>query len=54
MYVMLMITNLFVWWWWKLYTPGPGESLSNFEVHLKNREHRRRVNERVVGGVVGS
>lgn len=31
----------------KLYTPGPGESLSNYEVHLRNRQHRQRVNERV-------
>ncbi|KAF9011896.1 hypothetical protein BDQ17DRAFT_1321887 [Cyathus striatus] len=31
----------------KLYTPGPGETLSNYEVHLKNRIHRQRVNERV-------
>ena len=26
----------------KLYTPGPEESVSNFEVHLKNRLHRKR------------
>ncbi|TFK31601.1 hypothetical protein BDQ12DRAFT_671742 [Crucibulum laeve] len=31
----------------KLYTPGPAETLSNYEVHLKNRLHRQRVNERV-------
>lgn len=31
----------------KLYTPGPGETLSNYEVHLKNRLHRQKVNERV-------
>ena len=31
----------------KLYTPGPGETLSNYEVHLKNRMHRYRVNERL-------
>ncbi|KAE9405504.1 hypothetical protein BT96DRAFT_812084 [Gymnopus androsaceus JB14] len=31
----------------KLYKPGPGEALSNFEVHLKNRQHRQRVDERV-------
>ncbi|KAL0578552.1 SWI/SNF chromatin-remodeling complex subunit [Marasmius crinis-equi] len=30
----------------KLYKPGPGETLSNFEVHLKNRQHRQRVDER--------
>ncbi|KAF5392743.1 hypothetical protein D9757_000812 [Collybiopsis confluens] len=31
----------------KLYKPGPGEALSNFEVHLKNRQHRQRVDDRV-------
>ncbi|KZT43362.1 SNF5-domain-containing protein [Sistotremastrum suecicum HHB10207 ss-3] len=31
----------------KLYTPGPEETLNNFEVHLKNRLHRKRVIERV-------
>ncbi|KAF8208209.1 hypothetical protein K438DRAFT_1961718 [Mycena galopus ATCC 62051] len=31
----------------KLYTPGPGETLSNYEVHLKNRLHRQRVNDRM-------
>ncbi|KAF8903075.1 hypothetical protein CPB84DRAFT_1835950 [Gymnopilus junonius] len=31
----------------KLYTPGPGETLSNYDVHLKNRQHRQRVNERL-------
>ncbi|KAJ8083139.1 SWI/SNF chromatin-remodeling complex subunit [Marasmius tenuissimus] len=34
----------------KLYKPGPGETLSNFEVHLKNRQHRQRVDERGNGG----
>ncbi|KAI0262131.1 hypothetical protein BGY98DRAFT_929209 [Russula aff. rugulosa BPL654] len=29
----------------KVYTPGAG--MSNFEVHLKNRNHRRRVAERL-------
>ena len=29
------------------YTPGPGETLQNFEVHLKNRQHRLKVNTRV-------
>ncbi|KAI0926467.1 hypothetical protein AcV7_005399 [Taiwanofungus camphoratus] len=33
----------------KLYTPGPGESLSNYEVHLRNRHHRHRVNSRLAG-----
>ncbi|KAJ1595816.1 hypothetical protein NDA14_003893 [Ustilago hordei] len=33
----------------KLYTPGPGESLNNFEIHLRNRLHRANVNKRVYG-----
>jgi len=33
----------------KLYTPGPGETLQNYEVHLKNRLHRQKVNARVSG-----
>ena len=31
----------------KLYTPGPGESLTNFEIHLKNRAHRAAVQKAV-------
>lgn len=31
----------------KLYTPGPGMTVENFEVHLKNRQHRDRVGSRV-------
>jgi SWI/SNF-related matrix-associated actin-dependent regulator of chromatin subfamily B member 1 len=31
----------------QLYTPGPAETLANFEVHLKNRLHRAKVNARV-------
>lgn len=31
----------------KLYTPGPGEGVENFEVHLKNRKHRDEVEARV-------
>ncbi|EEB97402.1 hypothetical protein MPER_03286 [Moniliophthora perniciosa FA553] len=31
----------------KLYKIGPGETLSNFDIHLKNRQHRQRVNERL-------
>ncbi|KAI0822438.1 hypothetical protein BC628DRAFT_1417718 [Trametes gibbosa] len=31
----------------KHYTPGPGETLQNFEVHLKNRQHRQKVNVRL-------
>ncbi|PWN50706.1 SNF5-domain-containing protein [Violaceomyces palustris] len=34
----------------KLYTPGPNESLNNFEIHLKNRTHRAAVVKRVTGG----
>nr|CDI55247.1 related to SNF5-component of SWI/SNF transcription activator complex [Melanopsichium pennsylvanicum 4] len=33
----------------KLYTPGPDESLNNFEIHLRNRLHRANVNKRVYG-----
>ncbi|KAL1756979.1 SNF5-domain-containing protein [Schizophyllum commune] len=33
----------------KLYTPGGGETLQNYEVHLKNRHHRQRVNARLDG-----
>ncbi|KAF8462473.1 hypothetical protein JB92DRAFT_2838989 [Gautieria morchelliformis] len=32
---------------WRLYTPGPGETLANFEVHLKNRLHRAKANTMV-------
>ncbi|PYI04344.1 SWI-SNF complex subunit [Aspergillus sclerotiicarbonarius CBS 121057] len=31
----------------KLYTPGPGTTVDNFEVHLRNRQHKERVEERV-------
>ncbi|KAJ7507204.1 SNF5-domain-containing protein [Mycena galericulata] len=31
----------------KLYQPGPNETLANYEVHLKNRLHRQRVNDRM-------
>ncbi|KAI1311003.1 SNF5-domain-containing protein [Xylaria venustula] len=31
----------------KLYTPGPDSSASNFEVHLKNRAHKERVEARL-------
>jgi SWI/SNF-related matrix-associated actin-dependent regulator of chromatin subfamily B protein 1 len=30
----------------KLYTPGPEMTVVNFEVHLKNRQHRERVDAR--------
>ena len=33
----------------KLYTPGPGSTVENFEVHLKNRIHREKVDARVKG-----
>ncbi|KAJ5159616.1 SWI/SNF chromatin-remodeling complex subunit snf5 [Penicillium canariense] len=38
----------------KLYTPGPGMTVDNFEVHLRNRHHKERVEERITrtgGGV---
>ena len=31
----------------KLYTPGPETGVTNFEVHLKNKVHRERVEERL-------
>jgi SWI/SNF-related matrix-associated actin-dependent regulator of chromatin subfamily B protein 1 len=31
----------------KLYTPGPEETVGNFEVHLKNRGHREKVDARI-------
>lgn len=31
----------------KLYTPGPDTTVGNFEVHLKNRLHREKVDARV-------
>ncbi|WFD03924.1 SWI/SNF chromatin-remodeling complex subunit [Malassezia obtusa] len=36
----------------KVYKPGPGESLINFEIHLKNRSHRAAVARRLghIGG----
>lgn len=40
----------------KLYTPGPGMTVDNFEVHLRNRQHKERVEERLTktGGDGGS
>ena len=35
----------------KLYQPGPDTTVGNFEVHLKNRQHRERVDTRS-GGVI--
>ncbi|CAG7968841.1 unnamed protein product [Penicillium salamii] len=39
----------------KLYTPGPGMTVDNFEVHLRNRQHKERVEERLAknGGFAG-
>lgn len=34
----------------KLYTPGPETGVNNFEVHLKNKVHREKVDARVKGG----
>jgi SWI/SNF-related matrix-associated actin-dependent regulator of chromatin subfamily B protein 1 len=31
----------------KLYLTGPGETLQNYEVHVKNRLHRMRVRDRM-------
>ncbi|KAG8959572.1 SWI/SNF chromatin-remodeling complex subunit [Tulasnella sp. 419] len=31
----------------QVYTPGPEETLTNFEVHLKNKRHRDNVNARL-------
>lgn len=31
----------------KLYVPGPGESLQNFDIHVKNRNHRTNVDTRL-------
>ena len=30
----------------KLYTPGPAMTVDNFEVHLKNRQHKEKVEAR--------
>ncbi len=32
----------------KMYTPGPEMTLGNFEVHLKNKQHRERVAARTL------
>lgn len=34
----------------KLYTPGPDQTVANFEVHLKNRQHREKVDARAKKG----
>ena len=33
----------------QFYRTGPEETLNNFEIHLRNRAHRRRVAERLNG-----
>lgn len=38
----------------KLYTPGPGMTVDNFEVHLRNRQHKERVEERLAKASSGS
>ncbi|KAI5294035.1 SWI/SNF chromatin-remodeling complex subunit [Ascosphaera acerosa] len=37
----------------KLYTPGPGHTLDNFEVHVKMKSHREKVNARRAREAVG-
>jgi hypothetical protein len=36
---------------WQLYTPGPGETLDNFMVHVRNRQHRANVEGRSAAGL---
>ncbi|RAL14833.1 SWI/SNF chromatin-remodeling complex subunit SNF5 [Aspergillus homomorphus CBS 101889] len=38
----------------KLYTPGPGMTVENFEVHLSNRQHQKRVEERVAAAATAA
>ena len=38
----------------KLYTPGPAMTVDNFEVHLKNRQHKERVEERLARTAAGA
>jgi SWI/SNF-related matrix-associated actin-dependent regulator of chromatin subfamily B protein 1 len=38
----------------KLYTPGPETTVGNFEVHLKNRHHRERVDTRVAAAAAAA
>jgi SWI/SNF-related matrix-associated actin-dependent regulator of chromatin subfamily B protein 1 len=38
----------------KLYTPGPGMTVENFEVHLRNRQHKERVEARLAKAAGGS
>ncbi|KAI9930457.1 hypothetical protein ASPWEDRAFT_107386 [Aspergillus wentii DTO 134E9] len=37
----------------KLYTPGPNMTVDNFEVHLRNRQHKERVEERLSKSAAG-
>lgn len=37
----------------KLYTPGPETTVDNFRLHLNNRGHRTRVEERVKAAGAG-
>ncbi|KAL4761071.1 SWI/SNF chromatin-remodeling complex subunit SNF5 [Aspergillus foveolatus] len=38
----------------KLYTPGPATTVDNFEVHLRNRQHKERVEERLAKAAAAS
>lgn len=38
----------------KLYTPGPAMTVDNFEVHLRNRQHKERVDERLARNASGA
>lgn len=38
----------------KLYTPGPAMTVDNFEVHLRNRQHKERVDERLAKTAAGN
>lgn len=38
----------------KLYTPGPEMTASNFEVHLKNKQHKEKVEARLRNGNNGA
>ena len=37
----------------KLYTPGPDTTASNFEVHLKNKQHKEKVEARLRAAAAG-
>lgn len=38
----------------KLYTAGPGTTVENFEVHLKNRQHLEAVRRRIGSASAGA